>query len=152
MAIAQKCCQQYWTSPRDSTPTKQQLNDHRPPITKTILVRLTRHAGHCWRSWDELISDIFLWTPSDGRAESGRPARTYIQQLCVDSGYSLEDLRKRWTLETDGDRSSRGSLLEAWHDDHYYLRCFWHNDLPDRFLLTLSYHIYQPLRSGRIWH
>ena len=27
--------------------TKQQLYGHRPPITKTIKVRRTRHAGHC---------------------------------------------------------------------------------------------------------
>ena len=52
------------------------------PITKTIQVRRTRHAGHCWRSKDELISDVLLWTPTYGRAKAGRPARTYIQQLC----------------------------------------------------------------------
>ena len=63
-----------------------------PPITKTIQVKRTRHAGHCWRSRDELISDILLWTPSHGRAKEGRPARTYIQQLCVDTGCSLEYL------------------------------------------------------------
>ena len=38
--------------------TKQQLYGHLPPITKTIKVRRTRHAGHCWRSRDELISDV----------------------------------------------------------------------------------------------
>ena len=43
-------------------PTKQQLYDHLPPIRKTIKVRWTRHAGHCWRSRDELINDILLWT------------------------------------------------------------------------------------------
>ena len=31
-------------------PTKQQLYGHLTPITKTIKVRRTRHAGHCWRS------------------------------------------------------------------------------------------------------
>ena len=41
-------------------PTKQQLYDYLPLITKTIQVRRTRHAGHCWRSRDELISDILL--------------------------------------------------------------------------------------------
>ena len=30
--------------------TKPQLYGHLPPITKTIKVRRTRHAGHCWRS------------------------------------------------------------------------------------------------------
>ena len=31
-------------------PTRHQLYGHLPPITKTIKVRRTRHAGHCWRS------------------------------------------------------------------------------------------------------
>ena len=29
-------------------PSKHQLYGHLPPITKTIQVRLARHAGHCW--------------------------------------------------------------------------------------------------------
>ena len=45
-------------------PIKQQLYGHLSPITKTIQVRRIRHAGHCWRSKDELISDILLWIPS----------------------------------------------------------------------------------------
>ena len=73
-------------------PTRHQLYGHLPPITKTIQVRRTRHAGHCWRSRDELISDVLLWTPTYGRAKAGRPARTYIQQLCEDTGCNPEDL------------------------------------------------------------
>ena len=45
-------------------PTRHQLYGHLPPITKTIQVRRTRHAGHCWRSRDELIRDVLLWTPT----------------------------------------------------------------------------------------
>ena len=48
---------------RRQHPTRHQLYGHLPPITKTIQVRQTRHAGHCWRSKDELISDVLLWTP-----------------------------------------------------------------------------------------
>ena len=65
-------------------------------------VRRTRHAGHCWRSKDKLISDVLLWTPTYGRAKAGRPARTYIQQLCEDTGCNPEDLpeamndREKW--------------------------------------------------------
>ena len=83
-------------------PTRHQLYGHLPPITKTIQVRRTRHAGHCWRSKDELISDVLLWTPTYGCAKAGRPARTYIQQLCVDTGCNPEDLpeamndREKW--------------------------------------------------------
>ena len=72
-------------------PTRHQLYGHLPPITKTIQVRRTRHAGHCWRSRDELIRDVLLWIPTHGRTKAGRPARTYIQQLCEDTGCS-EDL------------------------------------------------------------
>ena len=73
-------------------PTKHQLYGHLPPITKTIKVIRTRRAGYCWRSRDELIRDVLLWTPSHGQA--GWPARTYIQQLCEDTGCSPEDLQK----------------------------------------------------------
>ena len=60
-------------------PTRHQLYGHLPSITKTIQVRRTKHAGHCWRSRDGLIRDVLLWTPTHGRAKAGRPARTYIQ-------------------------------------------------------------------------
>ena len=73
-------------------PTRHQLYDHLPPIKKTIQVRRTRHAGHCWRSRDKLIRDVLLWTPTHGHARAGRPARTYIQQLCEDTGCCPEDL------------------------------------------------------------
>ena len=73
-------------------PTRHQLYGHLPPITKTIKVRQTRHAGHCWRSRDELISEVLLWTPTYGLAKARRPARTYILQLCENTGCSPEDL------------------------------------------------------------
>ena len=83
-AILNKCLKQH--------PTKPQLCGHQPPITKTIQVRQTRHAGHCLRYRDELISDILQWTSSYDRTKAGRPARTYIQQLCEDTGCSPEEL------------------------------------------------------------
>ena len=73
-------------------PIKQQLYGHSPPATKTVKVSRTRHVGHCRRSKDELLSVVLLWTPSHGRAKAERPTRTYIQQLCADTGCSPEDL------------------------------------------------------------
>ena len=75
-------------------PTWRQLYGHLPPITKTIHARRTRHAGHCWRSKDEIVSDVLLWTPAYGQSKAGRPARTFIQQLCDDTGCNPEDLLK----------------------------------------------------------
>ena len=48
--------------------------------------------GPCWRSKDELISDILQRTSSHGRAKAEQPVGTYIQRLCADTGCSLEDL------------------------------------------------------------
>ena len=62
-------------------PTRHQLYGHLPPITKTIQVRRTRHTGHCWRSKDELISDVLLWTPTYGRAKAGRPATMWGHRM-----------------------------------------------------------------------
>ena len=100
-------------------PTRLQLYGHLPPITKTIQVRRTRHAGHCWRSKDELISDVLLWTPTHGCARVGRPARTYIQQLCEDTGCNPEDLpeamndREKWR-ETVRDIRAGGATWWWW--------------------------------------
>ena len=94
--------QAIWNRSWRQHPTKQQLYTHLPPITKTIQIRRTRHAGHCWRSRDELISDVLQWIPSHGRAKAGRSVRTHKQQLCEDTGCSFEDLpeamndRERW--------------------------------------------------------
>ena len=93
-------------------PTKLQLYGHLPSITKTIQIRRTRHVGHCWRSTDELISDILQWTSLHRRAKAGRPARTYIQQFCADTGCSPEDLP-----EAMNDREGRRKRVRDIHAD-----------------------------------
>ena len=96
-------------------PTRRQLYGHLPPITKTIQARRTIHAGHCWRSKDEIVSDVLLWTPAYGQSEAGRPARTFIQQLCDDTGCNPEDLpkamndRETWRERVRDIRASRTS-------------------------------------------
>ena len=73
-------------------PTRHQVYGHLPTITKTILARRTRHAGLSLRSKDEFVNDVLRWTPAHGQSKAGRPARTYIQQLCDDTGCNPEDL------------------------------------------------------------
>ena len=96
-------------------PTRHQVYGHLPPITKTLKVRRTRHAGHCWRSKNEPISDILLWTPT-----YVRPARTYIQQLCEDTVCSSADLpeamndREKWQERVRDIRAS-GTTWWWWY-------------------------------------
>ena len=108
-------------------PTRHQLYGHLPPITKTIQVRKTIHAGHCWRSKNELISDVLLWTPVYGQAKAGRPARTYTQQLGEDTGCSPEDLpeamndREKWRWRARDIRA--GGTTSWWWYVHIYIFC-----------------------------
>ena len=122
-------------------PTKQLLYGHLPLIMKTIRIRRTRHAGHCWRSRDELISDLLLWSPSQGRAKAEQSAQTYIQQLCVDTGCSPEDLlevmdgREGW-WERVRDIHADGETWWWW----WYLLFFFHwvsESLTNIFFLAL---------------
>ena len=101
-AISNKSWQQH--------PTRNQLYGHQLPITRTIQARRTRHAGHCWRSKDELISDVLLWTPAYGRAKAGRPAQTYIQKVCEDTGCSPEDLPEAMNDRKKVAREGQGYL------------------------------------------
>ena len=103
-------------------PTRHQLYDHLPPITKTIQVRRTRHAGHCWRSRDKWCTPM---DPSYGRAKAGRPGRTYIQQLSEDTGYDPENQpeamndREKWQERV---RDIRASGMIWWW---WWLSCRW---------------------------
>ena len=107
--------------------TRHQLYGHLPPITKTIQVRRTRHAGHCWRSREELIRDVLLWTPTHGHAKAGRPARIYIQQLCEDTGCYPEDLpramndREEWRERVRDIRATSTTWWWWWYSMWYML-------------------------------
>ena len=87
-------------------PTRHQLYGHLPPITKAIQVRR---------------SDVLLWTPSHGRAKAGRPARTFIQQLCEDTGCCPEDLpeemndREKWWERVRDIRPTSTTWWWWWH-------------------------------------
>ena len=60
---------------------------------------VSSHTEELWYNikvclWMKIHTYIYIyrWTPTHGRAKSGRPARTYIQQLCEDTGCCPEDL------------------------------------------------------------
>ena len=83
-------------------PTKKSLYGGLLPISQTLRQRRLRFAGHCFRSKEELASDLVLWQPNHGFKTRGRPARTYPDQLSDDLGCLKEDLpvlmrdRTRW--------------------------------------------------------
>ena len=98
-------------------PSKQQLYGHLHLISETIKVKRIRHAGHRWRSKDGLISDILLWNSTHGHTNVGRPGSTYIEQLCADIGYILEDLLEVMNNRDRCERKSGNSVLSTHFDN-----------------------------------
>ena len=97
--------------------TRHQLYGHLPPITKTIQVRQTRHAGHCWRSRDELIRDVLLWTPHMAvQKQDDQHEHTFSNYVRIRDIVQKTCLR-RWTIGKIGERGSGKSVLPARHDD-----------------------------------
>ena len=98
-------------------PTRHQLYGHLPPITKSIQVRRTRHAGHCWRSRDELISDVLLWTPHIAeQKQDDQLEYTYSSYVRIQD-VAQKNCQRRWTIGRSGERGSGISVLAARHDD-----------------------------------
>ena len=99
-------------------PTRHQLYGHLPPITKTIQVRRTRHAGHCWRSKDELISDVLLWTPHIWPCKSRTTSSNlHTATMWGHRDVTLKTCRRWWVIGRSGERGSGISVLTARHDD-----------------------------------
>ena len=93
--------------------TKHQLYGHLPPITNTIQVRRTIHAGHCWRSRDELISNVLLWTPSHGRAKQDNQIEPTYSSYVRIWDIALKTSQRRWTIGRSGERGLGLSVLVA---------------------------------------
>ena len=90
------------------------------PLRKTIQVR-TNQTG---RTLLEKQGRAHKWCtpmdPSYGRAKAGRPTRTYIQQLCEDTGCSPEDQpeamngREKWRERVRDIRASGTTWWWCW--------------------------------------
>ena len=94
-------------------PTRRYL----PPITKTIQVRRARHAGHCWRSKNELVSDVLLWTPHMAQQkQDDQPELTYSSYVRT-RDVTQKTCRRRWMIGRSGERGSGISVRAARHDD-----------------------------------
>ena len=91
-----------------------------PSLQYIYIVRRTRHAGHCWRSRDELISYVLLWTPTYGRGKQDdqheHTFSNYVRIWDVDQ----KTCQRRWTIGKSGERGSGISVLPARHDDDIY--------------------------------
>ena len=98
-------------------PTNQQLYGHLPPITKTMKVKRTRPAEHCWRSRDELIIDYSYGPLHMAEQRQGdQLAPTHSSTVGI-RGVALNTRRKRWTIGRVGEKGLGISMLMTWQND-----------------------------------
>ena len=98
-------------------PTRHKLYGHLPPITKTMQARQTRHAGHCWRSKDELISNVLIWTPHMAKQkQDDQLEHTYSSYVRI-RDVALKTSQRWLMIGRSGERGSGISVLAARHDD-----------------------------------
>ena len=75
------------------------------------------YAGHCWRSRDELISDVLLWTPHMAvQKQDDQHEHTFSNYVRIQD-VVLKTCLRRWTIGKSGERGSGISVLPARHDD-----------------------------------
>ena len=71
--------------------TNVQLYRELPKVTNKIAERRMKLAGHCIRHPELSVSTLVLWKPTKGTPNPGKPAITYIDNLCDDLGVEDEE-------------------------------------------------------------
>ena len=66
--------------------TNEVLHAGIPRILTTIRERCSRFSGHCWRSINEVVSDLVLWELEHGKRSVRGQARTFVDLLEADTG------------------------------------------------------------------
>ena len=92
--LRKEYCEQSWTSSGGNT-----LQDTQCTATCLLSRKLFKldepdMPGHCWRSRDELISDVLLWTPHTWPCKS-RTTSTNIHPATM-WGYGMLSRRPAW--------------------------------------------------------
>ena len=124
-------------------PTKQQLYGHLPPITKTIQVRRTRNAGHCWRSRTSSYVMYSYGPPHMAEQKLDDQVKpTYSSSVRI-RDVALETCQRRWTIGRSGEREGQGyPCLATWHDDIYiYIYKFHHTSFSFSLLFLIYIYI-----------
>ena len=79
-----------------------------PRISTTIRERCLRYSSHCWRSKNEVVSDLVSWEPKHCKRSVGVQAHTFVDLLEADTGVpgdclAAMDDRAGWSKRAMGD-------------------------------------------------
>ena len=73
-----------------------------PPVSLKVASRRSKLAGHCVRHQEEEASKLILWEPTQGKANVGRKAVTYVDTLKRDTGIEATQELKTAMMDRSG--------------------------------------------------
>ena len=82
-----------------------------PRISTTIRERRHRFSGHCWRSKNEVVSNLVPWEPKHGKRSVRGQAHTFVDVLEVDTGVPREHLPAAMDDRVGSRKKAMGSGL-----------------------------------------
>lgn len=59
--------------------TNEQLYGNLCLLSDIIKEQRVKFEGDCWRAKNEIVSEVILWEPTQGRASRGQQAKTYMK-------------------------------------------------------------------------
>ena len=114
-------CGLFWTNPQSIISHNNSYMDTFLPSLNLSKLDEQDMPDTAGRSQDELTNNIPSWTASHKHTDISQPTKTYIHQLCADTGYRLEDLTSERPdfhgLEEREKESMRWMLSAQIHDD-----------------------------------
>ena len=111
-----------WTNSGSNTSQNSSYTATCLPL-QTIQIRRTRHAGHCWKSKDELISNVLLWTTTHGHTSVDQSAKTCLSSVRTQN--TAEKIyQERCLIGMNGKRETENSVLSVWLGDMYRLKIY----------------------------
>ena len=73
--------------------TNDELYGDLEKITEVLKVKRLRFIGHMRRRKEELVHQLLMWEPKQGKTKGGRPVLSYVDQLRKDMGLNVQQLK-----------------------------------------------------------
>ena len=72
--------------------TNKKLYNDLPKITEIIRYRRLKCSGHIRRNDEEIVHNWLFWMPTNGKNKTGRPPKTYIDQVIEGTELQMEEI------------------------------------------------------------
>ena len=105
MGTTQECYEIFWKDPGSNTRWNNSCTATYFPSSS----KMNKHAGHCLKNKDELLSEVFLWIPTHGHVSVDQQQELTYIRLVQTQDVVWKNCWRWWMIRTDGERESQGN-------------------------------------------